>query len=161
MCTYVFLAFLMSTHSNFKMYHMALWYITLFISSATPAVSSLTHDSDTQTLTCTSTDSLATTVVTCSGVARMYMMPGHKWLLMVILCGAKRRAIFFCKTLHLFAVGTAVLKCFITLLGLLGTRLLPLNPIKKSTLATIGLLLSLRLAALQSDVVKSRNLLLS
>ena len=61
-----------------------------------------------------------------------------------------------CKTLHLFAV-----MCFITLLGLLGTRLLPLNPIKKSTLATIGLLLSLRLAALQSDVVKSRNLLLS
>ena len=68
---------------------------------------------------------------------------------------------FFCKTLHLFAVGTAVLMCFITLLGLLGTRLLPLNPIKKSTLATIGLLLSLQLAALQSDVVKSRNLLLS
>ena len=68
---------------------------------------------------------------------------------------------FFCKTLHLFAVGTAVLMCFITLLGLLGTRLLPLNPIKKSTLATIGLLLSLRLAALQSDMVKSRNLLLS
>ena len=68
---------------------------------------------------------------------------------------------FFCKTLHLFAVGTAVLMCFITLLGLLGTRLLPLYPIKKSTLATIGLLLSLRLAALQSDVVKSRNLLLS
>ena len=52
------------------------------------------------------------------------------------------------------------LMCFITLLGLLGTRLLPLNPIKKSTLATIGLLLSLRLAALQSDMVKSRNLLL-
>ena len=68
---------------------------------------------------------------------------------------------FFCKTLHLFAVGTAVLMCFITLLGLLSTRLLPLNPIKKSTLATIGLLLSLRLAALQSDVVKSRNVLLS
>ena len=68
---------------------------------------------------------------------------------------------FFCKILHLFAVGTAVLMCFITLLGLVGTRLLPLNPIIKSTLATIGLLLSLRLAALQSDVVKSRNLLLS
>ena len=68
---------------------------------------------------------------------------------------------FVCKILHLFAVGTAVLMCFITLLGLLGTRLLPLNPIKKSTLATIGLQLSLRLAALQSDVVKSLNLLLS
>ena len=38
---------------------------------------------------------------------------------------------FFCKTLHLFAVGTAVLMCFITLLGLLGTRLFPLNPIKR------------------------------
>ena len=47
---------------------------------------------------------------------------------MALFCGAKRRANFFCKTLHLFAVGTAVLMCFITLLGLLGTRLLPLNP---------------------------------
>ena len=57
---------------------------------------------------------------------------------------------FFCKTLHLFAVGTAVLMCFITLLGLLGTytRLLPLYPIKKSTLATIGLLLSLSVSSL-------------
>ena len=45
--------------------------------------------------------------------------------------GAILRREFFCKTLHLFAVGTAVLMCFITLLGLLGTRLLPLNPIKR------------------------------
>ena len=43
--------------------HMRLCYVMIsFPSSAPPTVSSLTYDSDTQTLTCTSTDSPATNV---------------------------------------------------------------------------------------------------